>query len=318
MSLRKTQKKFEKEVFDLCGKEYSVLGEYINCSTKITMKHVKCGNIYNVTPLSFYQMEEDVLNVLIWLEKKNLQLISRKKLNTENFKKVFYLKFGEEYQILTEYKNRKTNIKIRHIKCGTEFYKSPSIIRQGYLCPNCSKLNIKLDEIKQRIAACENGDEYEIIGIPKNADAIQLKHLICEKVYTTRLRSFEKLGNRCQFCSNRNNSKGIKKIRDWLIKEQIIFQEQFKDSRCKNKKELPFDFCIELEDNTFCLIEYDGEQHFSPRFGYNKSDRIENLKKYKINDQIKNKFCKKYKIELIRISFKEIGQINEKLTERFK
>lgn len=318
MSIRKTQKEFENEVFELCGNEYSVLGKYINGETKIEMKHIKCGNIYDVRPLSFISNGRRCPKCANKIRKKNLQTVDRTNLTTKQFEEKLHSDFGNEYKVLSEYENRNKKIKILHTACGTTFYKKPSIIVQGSLCPNCSKLNIGLEEIKNKILECENGNEYEVIGTPQNANNIVLKHLPCGNEYTIRLRSFINLGNRCQFCCNRTNSKGMKRIRNWLIKEQIVFQEQFKDSRCKNKKELPFDFYIELEDKYFCLIEYDGEQHFSPRFGYNKEDRVKNFEISKINDKIKDDFCNKYEIELIRISFEEIDIIDEKLTERFK
>ena len=50
---KKTTEVFKKEIFDLVGNEYSLLTEYINCKTKIKMKHNKCGNIYEVKPNIF-------------------------------------------------------------------------------------------------------------------------------------------------------------------------------------------------------------------------------------------------------------------------
>lgn len=54
-SLRKTQKEFEQEVFDIVSTEYLVLSEYINNKTKVRMKHNKddCNYIYHVTPHHF-------------------------------------------------------------------------------------------------------------------------------------------------------------------------------------------------------------------------------------------------------------------------
>lgn len=50
---RKGTEKFKREVIELVGNKYTVLGEYINTDTKIKMKHNKCGHIYNVTPNNF-------------------------------------------------------------------------------------------------------------------------------------------------------------------------------------------------------------------------------------------------------------------------
>lgn len=50
---RKTQEEFEKEVFELVGNEYIVLGKYINSYTKIRIKHTVCGTEYYVIPNHF-------------------------------------------------------------------------------------------------------------------------------------------------------------------------------------------------------------------------------------------------------------------------
>ena len=51
--LRKSDSQFKKEVFDLVGDEYIILGTYESKSNKILMKHNNCGHIYENTPNSF-------------------------------------------------------------------------------------------------------------------------------------------------------------------------------------------------------------------------------------------------------------------------
>jgi len=55
-------------------------------------------------------------------------------------------------------------------------------------------------------------------------------------------------------------------------------------------------------------IEYDGIQHFESIDYFGGDD---NLKNTKINDKIKNNYCKKHNIKLFRIKYNE--KINEKL-----
>lgn len=69
---------------------------------------------------------------------------------------------------------------------------------------------------------------------------------------------------------------------------------------CKNQKKLPFDFYL----NDFnIIIEYDGIQHFKPSFNEKE------FKNIKVNDEIKNKFCKDNNIKLIRIPYWEFENI---------
>jgi len=101
-------------------------------------------------------------------------------------------------------------------------------------------------------------------------------------------------GQGCPICKE---SKGEKKVREFLIKHNIIFIPQHTFFECKNTNVLPFDFY--LPDYNTC-IEYDGIQHFKPvnRFGGEKGFLLT-----KQNDLIKNKFCLVNKINLIRIPY---------------
>ena len=44
---KRTHDQFVKEVFDLVGNEYTVLGQYTNTDTKILIKHNICKHEYN-------------------------------------------------------------------------------------------------------------------------------------------------------------------------------------------------------------------------------------------------------------------------------
>ena len=72
---------------------------------------------------------------------------------------------------------------------------------------------------------------------------------------------------------------------------------------CKKKRTLPFDFYIPLLN---LLIEYDGAQHFeSPEiFGGE-----EGLQERQENDKIKNDYCSKNGIKLVRIPYTHFDQI---------
>jgi very-short-patch-repair endonuclease len=85
---------------------------------------------------------------------------------------------------------------------------------------------------------------------------------------------------------------------------------EYKFNDCRNILPLPFDFYLK---NLNLLIEYDGRQHFEAvdLFGGE-----EGLKKRKINDNIKNEYCKKNRISLLRISY--LDDIKERLDSYLK
>ena len=50
---RKSTSQFRKEVYDLTGGEYEVIGEYTGSSDPIKIKHITCGRVYSVRPDHF-------------------------------------------------------------------------------------------------------------------------------------------------------------------------------------------------------------------------------------------------------------------------
>lgn len=61
---RKTTESFSKEVYELVGDEYTVLGEYVARNVNILIRHNVCGREYQVEPGNFYT-NHVVLNVIM-------------------------------------------------------------------------------------------------------------------------------------------------------------------------------------------------------------------------------------------------------------
>lgn len=118
--------------------------------------------------------------------------------------------------------------------------------------------------------------------------------------------------------SRYKESKPEKIIRKWLVNNNIEFIQEKTFDGCKNKAPLRFDFYIP-KFNT--CIEYDGKHHFKPMmfgfyYGPNTDDKIKaRFESTKINDNIKNNFCKENNINLIRMAcpFAKIKHILKKL-----
>lgn len=103
-------------------------------------------------------------------------------------------------------------------------------------------------------------------------------------------------------CGCLKTSYGEQLIESILIQLNIKYEKEKTFSTLKNPKTnklLRFDFYLP-EFNI--IIEYDGEQHF-------KDSPI--LKEYQFRDNIKNNWCFNNNIKLIRISYKELKNINK-------
>lgn len=109
----------------------------------------------------------------------------------------------------------------------------------------------------------------------------------------------------CPKCASYHNENNIDDILDeWGF--NYTAQKRFDE--CKDVYTLPFDRY--LEDFNI-LIEYDGEGHYIPirRGSMSQTQAEENLVLIQRHDEIKNDFCKKNKIPLIRIPYWESENI---------
>ena len=112
-------------------------------------------------------------------------------------------------------------------------------------------------------------------------------------------------GSGCPKC---NFSKGEIKIKNWLDKHTLQYESQKTFNSCRNPKTnylLPFDFYIPSKN---LIIEYDGIQHFEKIF---KSD----LKSIQYRDKIKNQYCSKNNITLLRIPYTKMKIVDKILTK---
>lgn len=106
------------------------------------------------------------------------------------------------------------------------------------------------------------------------------------------------------------NSVMNSKIANILKELNINFYSEYRFKDCKDIRPLSFDFY--LPDYNLC-IEYDGEQHNKIIKYWGDSDGLKDRQK---KDNIKNDFCKKNNIKLIRISYLEKDKIDSAYIEK--
>jgi very-short-patch-repair endonuclease len=133
-------------------------------------------------------------------------------------------------------------------------------------------------------------------------------------------------------CPKCSQSKGEKKISEYLEKNHIVYVSQFKVNRyiwditndymlgyddineIGNIKNKPFDFYLPDYD---LMIEYDGEQHEQPVKYFGGVERFEKQQKI---DATKTNYCLQNGIELLRISYRDfqnIENILEKILTKY-
>lgn len=302
MSRKITIEEIKKRINEYNDGEYTVLTDQIRTTKdKLLLRHNVCGKTYEVLFHNF-------TGGIGWcshcaIEKRKLAMTK----TTDEFKKEVKA-ISDEYEIISEYTGTNRKIKFFHTVCKKEFNMTPSNFLQGQRCPFChsSIAHRKKPEEVQEVLNEKLDSSYKLISDYKNNHTkIQVFHEKCGNIWNTTLRDINS-GNRCPFCVSL--SKGEERIMNFLKENDLSFIYQFRDQKCYNKQALVFDFKVKMESENI-LIEYDGIQHFKPIYGKNVLERqIE-------NDNIKNEFCLKNNIKLIRISYEKFDEIDEILTK---
>lgn len=183
----------------------------------------------------------------------------------------------------------------------------------GRKCPECAKekarhkYQLTQEEILSRVSECGgkiiNPSEY----VNSEKDNLLFECMECGTIFSSSLAHFTQHGGRlCGSCSS-SESLGEKKIRNCLESKNVEFcrEKEFKD--CRDIKPLPFDFYLPLYN---AIIEFDGRQHFGETdfFSYSYT-------KTKEHDRIKNEYCEKNNIALLRIPYWDINHIEERIDD---
>lgn len=203
------------------------------------------------------------------------------------------LSINNNLEVIGEYVNAQTKIKVRCKIDGHIWDAIPYNLLKGSGCPKCAN-NIQLtqDVYEDRL---KNINPNIIVLDKYINNSTHLKHrcLLCGYEWSP-VPATILLGYGCPNCVS---SSGETFIINWLNKNNInyIFQKRFDD--CRDINPLPFDFY--LPDLNKC-IEYDGKQHYEPIKTWGGQEELEYIRKH---DEIKNKYCKENNITLLRIPY---------------
>lgn len=106
-------------------------------------------------------------------------------------------------------------------------------------------------------------------------------------------------GTKCPSCNVK--SRGEHNIVNFLAEKDIDFSTEIRYNDCKDKRALPFDIGIKINNSIVALIEFDGVHHFKPNTSWDKDGT--SFKTTIKHDKIKNEFCRKKNIPLLRIAY---------------
>ena len=297
MTKKKTHEDFVKDVYNLVGDEYTVVGKYTLSKNKVELRHNECGELWEVKANNFING-----NRCKYCREKS-------KIKTSNkYKKELHDKYNGNIEMVGKYQSHDTKIKHKCLKHKTVFTSSPSnALRKNkkFLCPSCVGENSNeyqkksIEELIKNLKDKHN-DRIILAGEYVNTHTKTLfKCTECSKTFNSEPNQVIRLSG-CPYC---NSSKGELLIDDLLTENNIYFEREKRFDDCRYKKALPFDFYI---PSTNTLIEFDGLQHTKPVefFG-----GIEAFKETQIRDSIKTNYAKSNDITLVRISYTQSQDI---------
>jgi very-short-patch-repair endonuclease len=257
---------------------------------------------------------------------------------------------GDRYNYdLVDYQNSRTKVKIICLTHG-EFFMSPSRHFSGENCPKCQKEKrvrkvkaekIKVEKIKiEKIKAAAEIKYQSSFLNSTSADNLLDISLKTKKFierarkthgdkYSYELTQYKSMRGKitiiCSLhgefeqqtashlsgcgCPSCHSSAGERKISRYLSERNITYEREKRFDDCKKRQNLRFDFWL---PQTNTLIEFDGRQH-------EESAKIgklwqESAEKTIVNDQIKNEYAAQNGYTLIRISYKQVKDIDSILT----
>lgn len=258
-------------------------------SAKKTKLKIKCsnGHIYET---SWDCINQDCRCIKCHLDKQRLSF---------EYVKEFIEKEG--YKLLSnEYHTNQTKLLVKCKNPNHKPYETTfAQFQQGKRCKECrdDSYRFSYEYIKNYI---ESFGYTLISNNYKNANTkIEVQ---CDKkheTYSVKFSDFQ-AGFRCPHCKS---SKGENKISEILDTYNINYIKQYKFEDCKFYNYLPFDFYL---PDYNCCIEFDGKQHYEIIKCWGGLDAfIDRV----IRDTVKNEYCKKNEIKLVRIPYYDFDNI---------
>lgn len=272
-----------------------VVGEYTGNGNKITCKCKICG----------YEWYPFASTIKSGHGCPNCKAL-KDRLSKEEFKNRVR-ENNPNFEILGEYQNQETKIKVRCLRCDTELLVSPQGLMKGKdVCKSCYRKSLLISNEEYKIRLKENNPYVAYVEEYKGIDEkIDVKCLICGNVWKcTPARVLN--GTGCPLCCL---SKGEKEIAKILTKHNIIYvqQKKYKGLIGLGYGALSYDFYLPTYN---LLIEYQGKQHEMP---IDYFDGEVGFKTRQEHDCRKKQYAKEHNIQLLEIWYNE--NIEQKLKE---
>lgn len=118
---------FSRRFKEVANNDYEQLTPYRRVHDKIEIKHVSCGHVFSMEPNSFMRGS------------RCPKCFGKHRKTTEMFKQEVNDLSKGEFELMSEYVNNRTKVKIKHIQCNHEYLVTPKDFLRGNRCPLCKQ-----------------------------------------------------------------------------------------------------------------------------------------------------------------------------------
>ena len=276
----------QKRINTIFPKEDLKVLTYSTMKESLTIQCNKCKEIYSYTKAENIFTKNKV-SVCKKCFPNKLDII-----NNKREKVLLFFKENKNFILLDNImeKHSQDQIAAKCVYCGKVNYKTMNDYLRGRGC-SCQTTNTK--KTLQQYQS-ELDDNYEVLEYNGMEHKAKLRHKVCGFIYEKSAKHYH-----CPRCQ-RSGSKGEKIISLYLEKRKINFVKQYQ-VKIENHN-LRFDFFV---PDLKIFIEFQGIQHYEPVAYFGGEERFKKQQEY---DDLKRKYCKHNKFQLLEITYKDLEE----------
>ena len=282
---RKSLNAFKRKLSYYSQDDLTVVSYGRNTSSPCDIKCNRCGTMWH------FEKASSCFKKTRPFFCKNCFPFKNEQIQTTRNKFQLWIENSPDWKLSQDISNvrSKDNIKCLCLKCGRYNFKPMYDYMRGRGCfCSCNTEKKTTELFRQELDA-----DYDLLTPYKGAyPKVLLCHTSCGFKYSVSPHNYLS-GKRCPKCS-RKESKGEKKVREWLTQRQIKYKQEYPVRL--NGHLLRYDFYLPELD---IYIEYQGEQHFYPLPFFGGESRFKKQLEY---DATKREYAKG---KLIEIAYNE-------------
>lgn len=179
---------FEEYVQDNFESDFKVIGRYVDNNTNIRMYHSLCGNEFDIRPSNFKTRKRCPI------------CYGNPRKTTEIFIKEMKNLRGNSYELIDDYVNSKTKVKLLHKKCGNIWEVTPDDFLNGKNeCRYCSTSYQSTEKFSRYVEDISKGKIILIAEYKNKSTPLKFHCIKCDKEFYRQPQHF-KAGCHCSYC----------------------------------------------------------------------------------------------------------------------